>query len=272
MAEKHGDASHSGDTRLLESRLGALLAVLQSFDSYETLAEWVAGKRGGLVALTVLEAWKASLRLRRLCLMEPGRLMQSFAPGGTPEETFSSILKRLGSASPLRLRVGSLSAPPVAPERCSALRMLVAGETLHVLQPLVYLVLLQLCGARIGTRLLGRRVRYLPWLTALAMEAGSLALCLRSVRSLQQQQLTATAIRRESHGRDNEFELQHRRRLLVFFLARPAARAAAVHMLSAGAAAARRRGRPSSMLESALELVRTLETAIWARYFRMAVT
>ena len=50
---------------LRSSRLGVLLAALQSAEFVlEALATRLAGERGGWVAVSVLELWKAACRLR----------------------------------------------------------------------------------------------------------------------------------------------------------------------------------------------------------------
>ena len=92
------------DERLERSRLAALLAQLQSYDYLvESLSQYALGDGGGWALVAVLEAWKASCRLRFAGLLEPGRLMSSFA-SQEPQEEWSNVMRRLGAASPLRQR------------------------------------------------------------------------------------------------------------------------------------------------------------------------
>ena len=81
------------------SRLAALLSMLQSWDYVaESLTQHVVGERAGWIAVTLLEAWKATCRLRLLSHVKRGRLMSSFAPN-EPHEAWSAVVHRLGAVT-----------------------------------------------------------------------------------------------------------------------------------------------------------------------------
>ena len=71
------------------------------------------------------------------------------------------------------------------------------------------------------------------------------------------------------HARENAHEMAHRRLLLVLFVVRPATRELARSLLQAGASRTRvALPRVAGWCAAALELVATLDSAVWARYFR----
>jgi hypothetical protein len=263
--------------RLRASRLAALLGALQQLDYVaETLGQYIFGERAAWLLLTILEAWKALCRLRLLTHSQPGRLMSSFPRDEETQESWSSVIGRLSAStalSPLRKREHAASGGNHRSGSRTASWLLHTGEVLHVLQPLVYLALIQLQPSRHRS---GWR-RRAPWLFALVMEAAGLQLCSMGLRQAERERLATGGYARIGapavDAEENARELRHRLTLVVLFLARPAARAAARRVLSAGARAGS--GRPgggylASCCAAALELVDQLETAPWARYFRTA--
>lgn len=305
---------------LHSSRLAALLGVLQAWEyATETVVQHVVGERAGWAIVTMLEAWKASLRLRLLSHVTPGRLLSSFAPDDTPQESWSSVVRRISASSNLRARAlretggdnsgsgdsnsGESSQAGGDWKQRAAWSLVRLGEALHVLQPVVYLALLQWQQRQLraavarrggvssssgagffggGWQREGRR--RMPWLVALALEAIGLQLCTLGLHQLSQQRRNLpvgperktspatprgrTSIASTTDALDNARELRHRWQLVALFLLRPAARAAARWMLAAGAATSERHRRFARWCTAALELVAALETSLWARYFR----
>lgn len=270
------------------SRLAALLSFLQSWDyAAESLTQHALGERAGWAVVSILEVWKAACRLRLLLHVEQGRLMSSFALDEPQEETWSTVVRRVGASSVgLRERASARAMgreQPADSDQRNALRLVRVGEVMHVLQPVVYLLLIQLQrryvavprgvgGATTSRFQLGDSAwwrhtcaRRTPWLAALALEAGGLQLCALGLRRLERGR-TAAAIASASDASDNARELRHRSQLLALFVVRPTARAAARRLLSAGVY----RGHPrfARWCAAALDLVDTLETSLWARYFR----
>jgi hypothetical protein len=250
------------DARLQRARLGTMLATLQSLDLFmESLSDWIApADHGGWVVVSLLEAWKALCRLRLLCTLDRGQLLCSFGPESEEEgESLMSVVRRLRqAASPFQLR----AMPPPLNARAIAIQ---AGEVLHVIQPLIFALLLLAQQRGVHFLATGWR-RRLPWLTALGLEAIALQLCTLGARGPRQSSMLAS-----SHAADNARELAHRRLLLALFLVRPAARHAIKTLLLAVAGRRRpshRRSLLAAWSTSALELVDHLETQSWARYFR----
>ena len=268
------------------SRLSALLGFLQSWDyAAESLAQHLIGERAGWALVTVLEAWKASCRLRLLSHVGDRRLMGSFA-SSEGQEAWSSVVRRVNAASGLRERAGYAAIraggqPPHEPfssERMATL-LLRVGDVLHVVQPVVYLSLIQLqrpgrtpLSAASPRHTAAWRLacsRSMPWLVAFALEAAGLQLSSLGAYVLEQSRAKgAVALASAGDAQHNARELQHRRALLALFVVRPAARAAARRLLEACAARGQRHRRFASWCDTALELVDALETSVWARYFR----
>ena len=267
------------DDEVEASRLAALLGFLQSWDyAAESMAQHLIGERAGWALVTALEAWKASCRLRLLSHVGDGRLMGSFS-SSEGQETWSSVVRRVNTASSLRTRAGygPIGRPQHEPFSSERLAMLLlrAGDVLHVVQPVVYLSLIQL--QRPGHVILSPRQstwrlacsRSMPWLVAFALEASGLSLSSLGARLLEQSRAKgAVALASAGDAQHNARELHHRRALLALFVVRPAARAAARRLLTAGAARGQRHRRFASWCAAALELIDTLETSVWARYFR----
>lgn len=281
------------------SRLGALLGTLQSGELlFESLSEQLLGGSGAWTVATLLEAWKTLCRLRLLLLhsqqqalsSEPVRLLRSLAPDGRPEaEQWVSAVRSVGGSSRLRERAAladgrwaaaaeALSPPGASlPRRAPSAVLAGVGELLHVLQPLAYLLLLVSLGrGRAGASGGGPLRRRLPWLVALALEGGALALCAEAVkRASRREPGGAAAASRTSScslaSDANELELRHRRMLVLLLLLRPAARVAtraALARLAARAAGSPGRGLLGGWCAFALELVDSLEASPAFRYFR----
>ena len=279
----------SSESSARANRLAAILTLLQSCDYVaESASQYLLGDRGCWIVVTLLEAWKALCRLRLISHVAPGRLMSSFAPDDDAprDDDWSTVLSRLGSSagSALRQRAGSVrtnngngaqangTANGHDAARRRAETLLRAGDALHVLQPIAYLVLIQATrprrGLSTGGGLLAEWQRRLPWVAALALEAIGLQLSSAGLRQLQAARPPAAEQQPASSTFDNAREIQHRRQLLLLFLVRPAARAAAHRILAAGAGRRGGGGRLARWCAAALELVATLETSPWARYFR----
>ena len=276
---------------LAASRLASLLSLLQNFDYVaESLAAGVVGERGGWTVVTLLEAWKATLRLRLLLgHAEPGRLMSSFAPEEEAQESWYTVVRRVGATSSLRQRLaklrdrgGSSEEDELEARRQAAIRLVRAGELLRIIQPVAYLVLIQLqrvpaarplgpsasSTSPMRAMVLAALRRRLPWLVALALEACGLKLCDVGLKRLEE--TNGARLSAVGAANANEIEMRHRRALLTLFLVRPAARAAARIVLAHGAA---RSGTMAGRLlagwcATALDLVDSLETSCWSRYFR----
>lgn len=278
-AVEEASSSSSGSRT---DELGAMLSTLQSLDYLaETLAPML-GDGAGAALVTLLEAWKCACRARLLHVTAQGEMLRSFAPEPQNErESLTSVVRRLRSERRVATGRGDGEAEGREAEsgdRSNAIahRMIRAGDLMHVLQPLAYVALLlaQLRGARCLS--LGWR-RRLPWLAALALEVAGLQLCTLGVRRLAQQAASDEAGHRLAASRtppsssllarQNALELQHRRQLLLLLLLRPSARAAVRRVLE-GSGSARPVLRPGSWRHASLEMLSTLETAIWARYWR----
>eukprot|EP00966_Prymnesium_polylepis_P012310 282609-Prymnesium_polylepis.1 len=281
------------------SRLGALLSSLQSAEYViEAAATRLAGEHGGWAAVTLLELWRTLCRLRLLLLMptRPTRLLRSVASDEqhtAPQvERWSSVVGRIGGDSQLRERARSSQlarsgARPSAVDgeltrRAPWLTARTAGELLHALQPLAYLLMLlaQRARARRGGSVSSLAAR-LPWLTALAIEVIALRLCLHRTAPQQATGQDATGLlgtllgrraaddgamqRDEAVAREEAAELEHRRKLILLFLLRPAARAATLggHPRAVG------RGPPSS---SSTASTRAAPTATLERPFNPRAT
>lgn len=272
------------------SRLAALLANLQSFEyAIETFASFIDERTTWAVA-TLMEAWKASLRLRLLRHVPTGQLMSSFRR--EPEDNWSHVVTKLSSS--LHKRAGSLAsartqrtAPVVNESYQIAARLLRAGDIMHILQPITYLVLIHWLGRRapsFASSLPPTARRRLPWLTALAMEGGGLMLCTIGAQWLEhtqrQQKNGGSSQRRASSEavKQNAIELRHRRTLLLLFLARPSACAAAHILLGHASRNGTSTGGGRSLgglgslggfgASPVLELLDALDRSCWARYFR----
>ena len=255
------------------SRLGALLATLQSLEYLtESIASCV-GERAGWTLVALLEAWKCACRVRLLQLTTPGQLLRSLPSGSREQPSLTSAARRLrATMSQLEQRAASRSTeePASAAESRFALQLVATGELLHALQPLGYIVLLlaQLRGA--GCLTTGWR-RRLPWLVAIGLEAASLQLCNLGTQRLEAQRRAhrnglASLRLAPSPQLHNSLELRHRRVLLAYMVLRPLARASAKRLLE-------RRGltdadRPPAWRHASLEALTLLENAIWARYWR----
>ena len=193
---------------LTASRIASLIGVAQSAETVvEMLAGMLLGERSRERLLTLLEAYKASCRLRLLRLQPAGSLMHSLPPqsgyrpigaGGHSLGGRSDLSVRAGA--PTALQDGGLARWPRASPRAGACSdagahaateaaavgaplspaLLRLGEVLHILAPVLHLLLVQLlpsptAGAG-GSRRPGARV-WLPWLTALLLDALALTLC-----------------------------------------------------------------------------------------------
>ena len=271
------------DVRLRRGRLGSVLATLQSLDFLvETFAPSLPGGEdgGGWAVVTVLEAWKSACRLRLLGTLDPGELLRSFAIESEQEQLVDVVRRLRHAAAPHARRAPASRHGPNGAASASdtaAAAALYVGETLHALQPLVYLGLLfaQVRGARLLAHGWRRRI---PWLTALLLEAAGLGLCTIGAHRLERKPASSTRSFAAGHARENGLELAHRRMLLALFLMRPAACAALRRLLMALAIAAGRSsgsyagGAARALLRawcsSALQMIEHLETQIWARYWR----
>ena len=194
---------------LTASRIASLIGVAQSAETVvEMLAGMLLGERSRERLLTLLEAYKASCRLRLLRLQPAGSLMHSLPPhngyrpigaGGHSLGGRSDLSVRAGA--PTALQDGGLARWPRASPRAGACNdagaahaaaaaaavgaplspaLLRLGEVLHILAPVLHLLLVQLlpsptAGAG-GWRRPGARV-WLPWLTALLLDTLALTLC-----------------------------------------------------------------------------------------------
>ena len=274
------------------SRVAALLSHLQSLEyAIESCASYVVDERTTWTIVTLIEAWKVTLRLRLLGRVQPGRLTSSFSRE-PPREEWSQVVGKL-SASLLKQRGGSaLQQRPSADEvdRIAA-RLMRAGEIMHILQPLAYLALIHWVGRRAPcsafSSLPAVLRRRLPWLTALALESGGLMLCTLGAHRLEQQQQQQQQRNGGSSQRrvcsvaakENAAELRHRRALLLLFVARPSACAAARILVGHASRGGHTQTQSSGSgggggsligfcASQVVELLDALDRSCWARYFR----
>ena len=189
---------------LTASRIASLIGVAQSAETVvEVLAGMLLGERSRERLLTLLEAYKATCRLRLLRLQPAGSLVHSLPPqsgGAAGRHSLggrSELSVRAGA--PTALQDGGLARWPRASLRAGACSDTVAaaaaataagaplspavlrlGEVLHIVAPVMHLLLVQLfpspsAGAG-SSRRAGARV-WLPWLAALLLDSLALALC-----------------------------------------------------------------------------------------------
>jgi hypothetical protein len=265
------------------SRVAALLSHLQSLEyAVESCAAYFVDERSTWAIVTLIEAWKGSLRLRLLRHMRPGRLVGSFVHE-PPQDEWSQVVGKL-SASLLKHRSSAQQQQKPADEGDqTAARLMRAGEIMHILQPLVYLVLIHWLGRRAPpsglSSLPAPLRRRLPWLAALALEGGGLMLCTLGAHRLEQQQQQHEEAGHGSQRRvrsqaakENAIELRHRRALFLLFVARPGA-CAATRILLGHASRSHQGASGSGSLAGfcaarVVELLDALDRSCWARYFR----
>lgn len=223
--------------RVDASRLGALISWAQSAELVvEVAAEMTLGESARQRVLTLLEVYKALCRVRLLRLQPAGSLLRSLPPDSGDSRTgplLGAQTTRLGARAgvPTPLTPGrpgparwprassSTAAAEPSPEAArsdTAQVMLTLGELLHIAQPVVHLLLVQL----MPERWRASRRAWLPWLSALLLEAASLQLCTAATRSTSQSDdflrdalraLCRLRASSEAHSADNLDELRHRR-------------------------------------------------------------
>eukprot|EP00908_Phaeocystis_cordata_P023260 Transcript_5692.p2 GENE.Transcript_5692~~Transcript_5692.p2 ORF type:complete len:298 (+),score=44.79 Transcript_5692:76-969(+) len=227
----------------------------------EVAAELLLGEQSRQRVLTLLEAYKALCRLRLLHLQPAGSLMRSLPPEGDGPSGLrlggrSELSKRagapmpLGNGGPARWPRAAVAHDDVSTQAAvtSPSTALQLGEILHILQPLLHLLLVQLLTPSPNPGGAPRRAAvvraWLPWLTALLVDVAALQLCRAGTHASPRTSSMngATAPRADEGGSgaarrlancwrlppqseisaDNLDELRHRRQLAMLFLMRPA--------------------------------------------------
>ena len=160
----------------------------------EVAAELLLGEQSRQRVLTLLEAYKALCRLRLLHLQPAGSLMRSLPPEGDGPSGLrlggrSELSKRagvpmpLGNGGPARWPRAAVAHDDVSTQAAvtSPSTALQLGEILHILQPLLHLLLVQLLTPSPNPGGAPRRAAvvraWLPWLTALLVDVAALQLC-----------------------------------------------------------------------------------------------
>jgi len=252
-------ATLMSDAQLAASRLGSLVSSAQSSELLiEMVAEMLLGVRGHQRVFLVLELYKAICRLRLLRLQPSGCLMRSLPPDDGTDG--GSSFGRLGGGTKLSARAGAPvlgsgtagqgharwpravaagasdeSGPSIGSDLAQSALSL--GELLHIAQPVVHLLLVQL----MPESWRNTRRAWLPWLAALLIDAAALQLCITATSTPPQRESLGAVVRSlgrlsaASHSAGNLDELRHRRELAWLFLVRPASLAAVrlvLHRLS----------------------------------------
>ena len=230
---------------LAAARIGTLVSSAQSAELLiEMAAEMLLGVRGHQRVFLVLELYKAVCRLRLLRLQPAGCLMRSLPPddGADDGSSFGWLggrTKLAAGAGPPILSDGRVRWPRAFAAGAAnesgpvtgsgpAQSALSLGELLHIAQPVVHLLLVQL----MPESWRNTRRAWLPWLAALLIDAAALQLCTTATSTSSQRRDLGAVVRSlgrmsaASHSTGNFDELRHRRELAWLFLVRPASLAA----------------------------------------------
>lgn len=234
------------DDQLAASRVGMLVSSAQSAELLiEMVAEMLLGVRAHQRVFLVLELYKAICRLRLLRLQPSGCLMRSLPPDDGTDD--GSTFRRLGGQTKLSERAGAPvlsgsvagqgharwpravaagASDDSGPWNGSSLAQsaLSLGELLHIAQPVVHLLLVQL----MPDSWRNTRRAWLPWLVAFLIDAAALQLCTTATSTPPQRESLGAVVRSlgrlsaASYSENNFDELRHRRELAWLFLVRPA--------------------------------------------------
>ena len=154
--------------------------------------------------------------------------------GGRPLGGRTQLSARAGAPTPLlqgagharwpRANAGEGTSTSVQARNDVAQVALRLGELLHVAQPVLHLLLVQLMPARWRNT----RRAWLPWATAFLVDVAALQLCAAATRAPERHEGLGDALRAllrlraASYSAENFDELRHRRELAMLFLVRPA--------------------------------------------------